>query len=371
MTGLTNAYVYPGGAVIDDGGFAITIAQPLIAPTGGGVSATGLTVASSSGFIDTPIVQISGDGSGAMGVATVDYSTGKLTGITITNPGNGYTSSATITLVGGGVGSTATFTYPNTGGTSMAIVANTSGGLTKLGSGTLTLTATNTYAGNTTINNGTLLAAITASLPNYATSGKIVVNTGGTIAVNYDGVSDWIASNVNTLNNSAAFSLGSFLGFDTTNATGSITYSNAIGGIKGLKKLGTNSLVLDVTETYTGATVINNGILELASTGQINTASAISTSAVTATFQVNGGTHTVGTISGVGKTNILAGGTLTTLTATSISQGALIIGGTPIAALQGGPQAGMGSISPVPEPSTWAMLLLAAMGLGIYRRRSR
>ena len=33
-----------------------------------------------------------------------------------------------------------------------------------------------------------------------------------------------------------------------------------------------------------------------------------------------------------------------------------------INAIPGGPTAGIGSISPVPEPSTWAMLMLAAMG---------
>jgi hypothetical protein len=31
----------------------------------------------------------------------------------------------------------------------------------------------------------------------------------------------------------------------------------------------------------------------------------------------------------------------------------------------------LGSISPVPEPATWAMLMMAAMGLGIYWRRTR
>ncbi|MGA2061378.1 MAG: PEP-CTERM sorting domain-containing protein, partial [Thermoguttaceae bacterium] len=62
------------------------------------------------------------------------------------------------------------------------------------------------------------------------------------------------------------------------------------------------------------------------------------------------------------------------LTATSVVQNTLTIGAgatLTIAPIPGGPLAGLGSISPVPEPSTWALLMLAAMGLGIYWRRSR
>ena len=60
-TGVFNAYVYSGGAKIDDGGYAITIGAALLAPTGNGVSAAGLTV-SGGGYIDTPVVTVSGGG---------------------------------------------------------------------------------------------------------------------------------------------------------------------------------------------------------------------------------------------------------------------------------------------------------------------
>ena len=168
-------------------------------------------------------------------------------------------------------------------------------------------------------------------------------------------------------------------GTRTLTLTGSNTGDNTIAAVLGdasgsatsLTKSGAGKWVLSGINAYTGATSINDGMLELASAGQIAMASAISTNAITATFQVNGGTHTVGTISGTGNTNMLAG---SNLTATSVSQGTLTIGAgatLTIAAIPGGPIAGLGSISPVPEPATWAMLLLAAMGLGIYRRRSR
>ena len=91
MQGLTGAYVYGGGATIDDGGNTIAIAQPLLAPTGSGVAATGLTV-SGSGYVAPPIVNITGGGgSGATAAATIDAN-GNLTGIAITNPGVDYTS---------------------------------------------------------------------------------------------------------------------------------------------------------------------------------------------------------------------------------------------------------------------------------------
>jgi autotransporter-associated beta strand protein len=262
----------------------------------------------------------------------------------------------------------------NTAFTEDYLTPSPGGGLTKIGAGTLTLGGWNSYTGYTTVTNGILQAAITGSLPNYGIAGNVKVSTGATIAVNAGGVSDWLASEVNTLDTNAAYSGGSYIGFDTTNATPSFTYSyavaNPLSGTKGLKKLGTNTLVLDATNTYSGNTVINNGTLELASTGQIATASAISTAATTAIFQVDG-THTVGNISGVGTTNLLAG---SSLTATSVVQGTVTLGigaRLTIAPIPGGPTAGAGSLSAVPEPSTWAMLMLAAMGLGMYWRRSR
>ena len=149
------AYVYAGGATIDDGGNNITINQPLVAPTGNGLSATGLTV-SGGGFIRAPIVQITGDGFGATANATIDAN-GNLTGIVITNPGQNY-NSATFTLLGGGTGNTGAINGAPT------LVPNTSGPLTKTGSGTLTLGGANTYTGNTTVSAGTLIIGPTGSL---------------------------------------------------------------------------------------------------------------------------------------------------------------------------------------------------------------
>ena len=85
--------------------------------------------------------------------------------------------------------------------------------------------------------------------------------------------------------------------------------------------------------------------------GQISASSAITNNAV---LRIISGDHTVGTIAGVGETQVVSG----SLTVGSIVQNSLTIeaGATVvIAALPGGPLGG--SISPVPEPGTFGVLI--------------
>lgn len=178
LAGLTNAYVHSGGGTVNNGGNAITIGQALIAPTGNGVSAAGLVV-SGSGFIDTPIVTITGDGTGATAIANVDAG-GNLTGVTITNPGVGYLTPPTFTLSGGGIGNTGSI-----GGTA-TLVPNVSGGMAFTGAAVTTLTGGNTYSGNTTIGTGTTVVVANGATVTVAPSANLVsskVTGAGTISI--------------------------------------------------------------------------------------------------------------------------------------------------------------------------------------------
>ena len=192
LTGLTSARVHSAGGSINNGGNAITIGQALEAPTGNGVSASGL-VASGSGFIDTPLVTITGDGTGATAVANVD-SSGNLTGITITSPGAGYTTPPTFTLSGGGIG--------NTGGItgSATLVPNTSGGMTFSGAAVTTLTGVNTYSGNTTINSGTVVVTNGAALTVAPTTNGVSTKITGAGAITLQGTLRVLLSGANQTN---------------------------------------------------------------------------------------------------------------------------------------------------------------------------
>ena len=78
-----------------------------------------------------------------------------------------------------------------------------SGGLTKVGSGVLTLTGSNNYAGNTNINGGYVVAAGTASLPGYNVPQRCKGQFAALSPCSSDG--DWTPTAVNTLFSNAQF----------------------------------------------------------------------------------------------------------------------------------------------------------------------
>jgi len=181
MQGLTAATVYPGGAVIDVSNANVTVNQPLLAPTGCGIAAIPVAYGG-AGYIGAPVVMISGgSGTGATAIATVDLSTnsltfGQVTGLIVTSAGSGYQAgeALTVSLVRGG------YTALAQAGTPILAANQATGGLTKLGSGVLTLGGTNTYGGATVIRNGTLKLGNANALP----AGTEVVLDGGMLNLN-------------------------------------------------------------------------------------------------------------------------------------------------------------------------------------------
>ena len=170
---------FMGGAVIDSNGRAIAIPAVIRNPTGQGVSAISLAN-QGLGYIGEPYVSIEGgNGTGATAVANlVDDGTGrgtfKVGRVSITCPGVGYVSTPTVLFKGGG------FNIVTALVGTVTLANNSGGGLTKIGTGTLTLSAANTYTGATTIAAGTLkLGTAAALLPNSP-----ITLAGGTLDLN-------------------------------------------------------------------------------------------------------------------------------------------------------------------------------------------
>lgn len=191
----TAVNVYNGGAVFDTQGFTDTVSAPLLATSGNGIYPSGGAFAVSSGgsgYIGAPLVNVTG-GSGSGANAIANLSGGVITGVTLTSPGQNYQPGDLLTFsFAGGGPSTAALSFAYTLRAS-DLSLNSAGGLTKLGSGTLILSASNTYVGTTNIINGTL--EVDGSLANTAVNvaagamlaGKGTIANSGTNAVSISG----------------------------------------------------------------------------------------------------------------------------------------------------------------------------------------
>lgn len=174
-------------------------------------------------------------------------------------------------------------------------VISGTGTVTKMAAGTLTLTSANTYTGGTTIS-----------------AGALQIGSGGTIGS--------ISGNI-TNNSALAFS-----------RSDNVTFSGVISGTGTVAQLGGGVLALSGVNTYTGATNVNAGTLNVigtvakSSVGVASGATLTGTGTVGATTVASGGTLTPGGAGAPGTLTIsgnltLASGSNFVDSATSTSAG--------------------------------------------------
>ena len=189
----------------------------------------------------------------------------------------------------------------NSGGlTISAIIGDTSGGnptsLTKTGPGTLTLSGTNTYTGATTISEGTLAYGVT----NAIAGGAVTVH-GGTLDI---GTYNDTVGAVTLAGGSIIGTTGVLTGGSYAVESGSI--SAILGGAGGLTKTTNGTAIISGTNSYTGATTISVGVLNIQNAAALGTTAAGTTVAAGAALQLQGGL-TVGaealTLNGTGVSN--------------------------------------------------------------------
>jgi len=159
----------------------------------------------------------------------------------------------------------------------------TGGGITKQGTGVFIVSGPNTYSGTTTINSGTLRAGAHLTLP--IDSAFVLADvSGATLDIN------------SFIENIASLAGGGASGGNVTLGSGKLilnsslttTYSGVISGVGGiLSKDGSGTQYLTRLNTYTGGTLINNGVLALTNTGTVSTGPVIINNAG-ATFDISG-----------------------------------------------------------------------------------
>ncbi|HVE44129.1 MAG TPA: autotransporter-associated beta strand repeat-containing protein, partial [Gammaproteobacteria bacterium] len=343
---LSGSNTYSGTTTINGGGGVIELQTNGTLGNGvGGVtvnSGTALNLNLTGATIANAIA-ISGTGISNGGALRNITGSNQLTGsITITGGAARINSDAgTLTLaptVSGIVGPGAALTVGGSGNTTIntnGINTSTGGTLIKDGSGTLTVNANGSYTGSTTINAGVL--AIDADLrlgvaPGSPTAGQLTFN-GGTLET----------TATFTLNANRGVTLSAGGGTFLVDPATTLTYGGIAASTGTLTKSGTGTLTLGGVNTYSGATIINAGILSIAADSGLGTAPGSATPGqltfnggslqTTASFTLNANRGTA--LSAGGGTFSIGGGTTLTYngivagtgTLTKSVTGALILGG--------------------------------------------
>jgi autotransporter-associated beta strand protein len=306
-----------GGGEID---MAITGTGSLTKNGSGGWSLTGSNSYSGATAINGGTLNLTGStvtlGSGTSAVTLANVAGAQLETFWWNGTTNVGTSFSIGSLAGGGalggnvflgVQATMTVGTDNSSTTYAGVITGFpgwgSGGVTKVGMGTWTLTGANTYEDLTTINGGTLQLG--------------------------DGTRDGSLASSGIVNNAIL----------VYNLSGASTYIGDIGGTGSLVKSGSGTLALSGSNTYTGSTIVNAGTLIVSSglggTASITVASGAALAGVGtisgAVAVGNGATVTPGGQVIFSGTLSLAGGSILNLDLGSVGSGSIQVAGSYLA----------------------------------------
>lgn len=244
-----------------------------ISPSSGGTGSARLTISGGT-FVTSQGFQNSTAASTGTGATFTLTNGGTL--VLSANIPQLTTGTATNTSISTGTGSVGGAIDTSVYSTTISNVISGSGSLTKLGAGTLTLTASNTCTGGTIVNNGILqlngsLGTNTLTVANAATlagtgtaNGAVTVQNGGTLAAGNGGIGTLTINNNLTLNDgsftaSGIGKNGGILNNDLVSVLGTLT----LGGTLTVTNTGTDALAAGDSFTLFTAGTFNGGFVNI------------------------------------------------------------------------------------------------------------
>jgi autotransporter-associated beta strand protein len=275
------ATVMSGGAIIDDGGFAITISKALLDGGGGGgltKNGTGtLTISGANTYTGTTTVNA---GTLALGA---NQNMGAITG-------SGNISLSTFTLT----------TNSSSNTTFSGVIAGT-GALTKNGSSRLLLAGNNTYTGATTVNAGTLALGSSTGVP---TASTLSVN-GGVFDLNGNNfttsaLSNGVAGAIITDNSAVAGTSAFTINYTTQTVLAPAINDGANGRLVAVNIIlgsGSPQITLTGNNTFSGGLTLLNGT-NTNGTRLLYTANGTGTAGNITSSQLGRGNLTIGQVNG-------------------------------------------------------------------------
>ncbi|MFM8508176.1 MAG: beta strand repeat-containing protein, partial [Actinomycetota bacterium] len=266
---LATSGTYSGTTTVSEGTLAISHASALGTTDGATSVVSGATLSISNGITLAEPLTIRGSGVSTGGALRSTSGTNTISGlVTLAEASEIQADANTLTFdVASGSAITGTYTLTfdsNTGAIVVADpIATSTAGITKTGSGSLTLSAVNTYSGTTTISAGTLTVSGSGSLNSGSYSGLIV--NGGSLVYS---------------------------------SSATQTLSGAISGSGALTKntSDTSVLTLSAGNSYTGNTTVSNGVLAISNNTALGTTAGTTSVATDATLQLSGGISVAETI---------------------------------------------------------------------------
>ncbi|MBP9181900.1 MAG: autotransporter-associated beta strand repeat-containing protein [Fuscovulum sp.] len=318
---LSGVNTYSGLTTVDAGSvLRIGDSAALGSAVAGTVVAAGAALELTGGFVLTEAISAAGTGitsGGAIRNIADDNSIESL--ITLTGATRINSDSGTLTFTSGGItGTNRGLTFGGAGNISVFVdIVTGTGTLTKDGTGQVLLFGSNGFTGATTVNEGTLRIFGGHGLSD---SSVLTINAPGTV----------IVSNNETVGNIAGdgqLRIGNGVTLTAGSAANS-TFSGSIvdvGIIGALTKIGTGTLTLSGTNTYSGLTTVNGGVLRILNGAALGSATTGTTVVAGGALEVLGGISLAEAIT-VNGFGIAGGGALRTTGGTNTLTGLVTAG---------------------------------------------